>query len=365
MLSFIIYLADQSESRNNTSFYLSIFSWIILVLTIIFIILYKGFITKEANFIEVWNIVNHIQLIFALQWMSTELPETIEIYLQSFGSFMLSLNVIPFREISYLSFLKQLESEDPVDMRFSSIQLVSISTVVNLVSIIWIVVIFYLLYLILKFVITYTVADSNLLFKSYWWKQLFSRSNLVRLFIEIYLFFVISVCWEIKAKSSFISVNICIIWLNVIIASISFADKPYAAKKNNEIIDEDSLSYSFVTGLNDNLESYHYPRYFLLKRIAFALILVFGNEINKVWKIFFIITLEESYLKFIWKHSPFKNQWSNTAEKCNSVFYILITFLFMLSEINYWQNSVIMYLAIGTINLNILVMSILNILSGK
>ena len=227
---------------------LSIFSWLVLILTIVIIWIYKGFIAKEASFVELWNIINYAQLIVILILISPELSETLKQYLKSLRLLMISFNIIPVREIPPINYLKSLLSDYELDERFSLVGLVSTSTMVNMISIISIVALFWLFYLILKFTLVRTKGNnhSDTFFESYWCKQLFSKSNFVRLLVEIYLFLVISVLWEIKTTSSFGSQLMCLLWLGLIVTVGYFAHFIYIKRKNNINIDQDSMLYSFV-----------------------------------------------------------------------------------------------------------------------
>ena len=237
-----------SHELNGTVLALSIFSWIVLILTIVIIWIYKGFIAKEASFVELWNIINYAQLIVVLLLISPELSETLKQFLKSLRHLMISFNIIPVREIPPINYLKSLLSDYELDEKFSLVGLVSTSTMVNMLSIISIVALFWLFYLILKFTLVRTKGNnhSDTFFESYWCKQLFSKSNFVRLLVEIYLFLVISVLWEIKATSSFGSQLMCLLWLGLIVAVGYFAHIIYIKRKNNRNIDQDSMLYSFV-----------------------------------------------------------------------------------------------------------------------
>ena len=214
-----------SSEINGTVLALSIFSWIVLILSIAIIWIYKGFISKESGFAEVWSIVNHVQLIVVLLLINPEYSETLKQYLQSLCHIMISFNIIPVREIPPINYLKSLLSDYKLDERFSLVGLVSTSTMINMLSVICIVALFWLFYLILKFTLVRTKGNNHAdtFFEGYWCKQLFSKSNFVRLLVEIYLFLVISVLWEIKAESSIVSQLMCILWSALIVAVVYFA----------------------------------------------------------------------------------------------------------------------------------------------
>ena len=220
----------------------------VLILTIAIIWIYKGFISKESDFVEVWNIINHAQLIVVLLLINAELSETLKQYLQSLCHLMISFNIIPVREIPPINYLKLLLSDYELDERFSLVGLVSTSTIVNMLSIISTVALFWLFYLILKFTLVRTQGNNHAdtFFEGYWCKQLFSKSNFVRLLVEIYLFLVISVLWEIKAESSIVSQLMCILWSALIVAVVYFAHIAYIKQRDCVEIDQGSMLCLFV-----------------------------------------------------------------------------------------------------------------------
>ena len=156
--------------------------------------------------------------------------------------------MIPVREIPQINYLISLLSDYKLDERFSLVGLVSTSTMVNMLSIICIVVLFWLFYLILKITLVRTKGNNHAdtFFEGYWCKQLFSKSNFVRLFVEIYLFLIISVLWEIKSESSKVSQLMCFLWSILIVAVVYFAHIVYIKQRDGVGIDQGSMLCSFV-----------------------------------------------------------------------------------------------------------------------
>ena len=283
-----------------------------------------------------WITMNQFQLILLLLLTKSNIPKSIIDYLAGLKATTWSFNFIPFKDIPGFGGIV-----NDLDFKLKKKELtyfgvISGSTFTNNFSLMWILMIFVVIHL--NFMMIDKLLRKKVSSKKKWVKwlervhQFFAYSLYIRLFLEAYIFLLLTSFaelyqWNTSSTSKIVSLFFAFVgaWICVTIVSLSLIN--WYKLKSIEKTDNYIPLKEFFSGIRAGKFSRLYATLLLSRRVFFVMLLILGQSLTNIALIVPMIIVQIAYLTNLIIVKPFKQRKDNIIEIVNEWFYLLLVSL--------------------------------------
>ena len=244
-----------------------------------------------------WITMNQFQLILLLLLTKSNIPKSIVDYLSGLKATTCSFNFIPFKDIPWFyRLIKYLNSALPrKELEYFGI--FSGSSFSNNFSLIWILIIIAFIHLF--FMIIYKLTKHKIEKHEKWNKctekvyQFFAFSLYVRIFLETYIFLLLSSFselyhWNTSNTSNIISLFIASIWAWIWVIFVALSLINWHTNKYRDNFDIYIPLKELYSGIRNTKASMLYSTFLLTRRLIFVVLLVYGETFTNIILIYLI-----------------------------------------------------------------------------
>ena len=162
--------------------------------------------------------------------------------------------------------------------------------------------------------------------------QFFAFSLYVRIFLETYIFLLLSSFselyhWNTSNTSNIISLFIASIWAWIWVIFVALSLISWHTNKYRENLDIYIPLKELYSGIRNAKASMLYSTFLLTRRLIFVILLVYGETFSNIILIYPMIILQIAYLVQLLIVRPFKEVKNNIIEITNEWFYLLLILL--------------------------------------